>query len=150
VGGYDGQSRVIAHDGLLYVVGRYDGSSNLSSVEVYDPALDTWTLLTAHMANGRSYAGVVVERMVLGAGRSVWSPETPDLWVGEGSLSVLQFLVGVIAHDGLLYVAGGDGGSSNLSSIEVNEPALDSWTLLDALMTNRQSYNGVAVINNPL
>lgn len=53
-------SGVVALNKLLYVVGGDDGTSNLSSVEVYNPEQDTWTLLPAHMGIGRSYAGVAI------------------------------------------------------------------------------------------
>ena len=49
---------MVAHNGMLYVIGGDDGSSNLGSVEYYNPKLDTWTMLTTSMATGRSYAGV--------------------------------------------------------------------------------------------
>ena len=45
---------------LLYVVGGDDGSSNLASVEVYNPKTDSWSMLSSCMSIGRSYAGVVV------------------------------------------------------------------------------------------
>lgn len=51
---------VVANNGLLYVVGGDDGSSNLGTVECYDPKSNTWTLLTCSMMTGRSYAGVTV------------------------------------------------------------------------------------------
>ena len=74
---------MVTHDGLMYVVGGDDGTSNLSSVEMYNPKTDTWTLLKvimsavclfifscllnfvcffpkAAMGIGRSYTGVCV------------------------------------------------------------------------------------------
>ena len=51
---------VVCNNGLLYVVGGDDGSSNLGSVECYDPKSNVWTLLTSSMMTGRSYAGVTV------------------------------------------------------------------------------------------
>lgn len=51
---------VIALDGLLYVVGGDDGASNLASIEIYNPNTNSWSMLTASMNIGRSYAGVVV------------------------------------------------------------------------------------------
>ena len=53
-------SGVIALNGLLYVVGGDDGTSNLASVEVFNPKTDAWTLLPAQMGIGRSYAGVAI------------------------------------------------------------------------------------------
>lgn len=53
-------SGVIAHNGILFVIGGDDGSSNLGSVEFYNPKNDTWTMLISAMTTGRSYAGVCV------------------------------------------------------------------------------------------
>ena len=51
---------VIAVESKLYVVGGDDGTANLTSVEVYDPETDQWTLLPSHMSLGRSYAGIAL------------------------------------------------------------------------------------------
>nr|CAD7414256.1 unnamed protein product [Timema cristinae]CAD7418693.1 unnamed protein product [Timema poppensis] len=51
---------VVAMNGVLYVVGGDDGSSNLASVEVYSPKTDSWTMLPSSMSIGRSYAGVCI------------------------------------------------------------------------------------------
>jgi len=57
---------------------------------------------------------------------------------------------GVVAHDGLLYVVGGDDGTSNLASVEVYCPDSDSWRILPALMTIGRSYAGVCMIDKPM
>ena len=44
---------VASLNGLLYVVGGDDGSSNLHSVEYYNPATDTWTLIKTTMETAR-------------------------------------------------------------------------------------------------
>jgi hypothetical protein len=49
---------------MLYVVGGYDGGSDLSSVERYDVAADTWTAV-APMGSKRNVVGVA--SVVLGA-----------------------------------------------------------------------------------
>lgn len=51
---------VVTLNGLLYSVGGDDGSSNLVSVEVYDPKTDSWSMLPSCMTIGRSYAGVAI------------------------------------------------------------------------------------------
>ena len=53
-------SQVITHNGSIYVIGGDDGTSNLASVEMYNPKADTWTVLVANMTIGRSYTGVCV------------------------------------------------------------------------------------------
>lgn len=44
---------VASLNGLLYVVGGDDGSSNLHSVEYYNPSSDTWSLISTTMEIGR-------------------------------------------------------------------------------------------------
>lgn len=41
-----------ANMGKLWAIGGYDGESNLSTVEVYDPKTDTWTFVAAMCAHG--------------------------------------------------------------------------------------------------
>ncbi|CDI97038.1 kelch ECH associated protein 1 [Echinococcus multilocularis] len=48
-------------DGKIWVFGGYDGNEFLSSVEVYDPARDTWTRTTV-MPCGKSGHAVVTSR----------------------------------------------------------------------------------------
>ena len=57
---------------------------------------------------------------------------------------------GVVIHNDLLYVVGGDDGISSLSSVEYYNPKNDSWTLLNSGMNVGRSYAGVCVINRSL
>lgn len=47
------RSRValVANMGRLYAIGGYDGVSNLSTVEVYNPELDSWEFITSMCAH---------------------------------------------------------------------------------------------------
>ena len=56
---------------------------------------------------------------------------------------------GVITHNGLLYVVGGDDGSSNLQSLESFNPKTEVWTIVQATMSLGRSYTGVCVIDKP-
>ena len=60
------------------------------------------------------------------------------------------YLLGVVAQNGLLYVIGGDDGSSNLGSVEYYSPRSDTWTMLQHCMTTGRSYAGVCVIDKPM
>ena len=51
---------VVSYNGFLYVVGGDDGTTNLSSVEVYCANTNSWKLLPKSMSIGRSYAGVTL------------------------------------------------------------------------------------------
>lgn len=41
-----------ANMGKLYAIGGYDGESNLSTVEVYDPEKDTWNFVSSMLYHG--------------------------------------------------------------------------------------------------
>lgn len=58
--------------------------------------------------------------------------------------------LGVVALNGLLYVVGGDDGSSSLASVEVYSPRTDTWTTLPTCMGIGRSYAGVAIIDKPM
>lgn len=45
----------IINNGLFYVLGGDDGSVNLSSVEVYNPQRNVWSLLPQFLNNPKSY-----------------------------------------------------------------------------------------------
>ena len=51
---------MVASGSNLYVVGGDDGSTNLGSVEMFDPVANQWTMLKCTMMTKRSYAGVAV------------------------------------------------------------------------------------------
>ena len=53
-------SNSLPSSSYLYVVGGDVGSSNLVSVEYYNPRTDTWTFLPTCMTIGRSYAAVAI------------------------------------------------------------------------------------------
>jgi N-acetylneuraminic acid mutarotase len=50
--------RMVAVQGHLYAIGRFDGSTTVPTVERYDPASDTWTFV-APMHQDRGLPGVV-------------------------------------------------------------------------------------------
>ena len=51
---------VATHEGLLYVIGGYDGATHLNSVEVYNPITNSWLMLPSSMAFPRSYFGTAI------------------------------------------------------------------------------------------
>ena len=62
---------------------------------------------------------------------------------------ILIYFLGVVALNGLLYVVGGDDGTSNLASVEVYNPKTNSWSLLPTCMSIGRSYAGVVIIDKP-
>ena len=72
-----------------------------------------------------------------------------DEWTNVSEMNYCRRNAGVVTHNGLLYVIGGDDGSSNLQSVEAYSPKTDSWTVLPAAMSLGRSYTGVCVIDKP-
>ncbi|XP_075980327.1 kelch protein isoform X2 [Anticarsia gemmatalis] len=142
--------------GKLYAVGGYDGASRqcLHTVERYDPAADAWESVE-EMSARRSGCGVgVVEGALYAVGghdgpavrRSVERYRAPDGWSPAPPMHTARRNAAVAAHHGRLYVVGGDDGAANLNTVEVFDPATDTWTMLGATMSVGRSYAGVAVV----
>ena len=76
-----------------------------------------------------------------------------DYWVFHSGIHIIYYtsspVPGVASVNGLLYVVGGDDGSSNLASVECYDPRADTWTLLPSCMTTGRSYSGVTNIDKP-
>ena len=70
-------------------------------------------------------------------------------WSPVAEMNYCRRNAGVISHSGVIYVIGGDDGTSNLASVEMYNPKTDSWSVLAANMTIGRSYTGVCVIDKP-
>eukprot|EP00102_Acyrthosiphon_pisum_P002195 XP_001943389.2 PREDICTED: kelch-like protein 17 isoform X2 [Acyrthosiphon pisum] len=53
--------RVVTFNGLLYVMGGFNGSTRLDSIEIYNPKTNTWTLDTLSTSVEVIYGAVVVD-----------------------------------------------------------------------------------------
>lgn len=96
-------------DGKLYVVGGRDGALNrLDTLEIYDPAFDTWESSEAPAGTLASMPAPL--RDVLAAG----------------------------VINGKLYVVGGNDGSTFLDTVRVYDPAANTWSTEAPMPTARQ------------
>jgi len=149
-------------DGKVYVIGGDNNGSLLATTEVYDPASDTWSvradiptardLLTAVAANnGRIYAiGGIPGCCVPVATVEEYDPVT-DSWVTRASMPTARYELGAaLGGDGRIYVVGGHGSAHNpredLSTVEVYDPATDSWSTGPSMPSARTAM-GVATVN---
>jgi len=57
--GWSSALGAVALGGKVYICGGFDGASSLNSVEMYDPEMDEWTMVSS-MEKHRSASGVVV------------------------------------------------------------------------------------------
>ena len=118
-------------DGLLYAVGGHDGPTVRKSAEVFHPQVEDTGLIEdniyfqknkwiqiSDMLHRRRNAGSVLQHNK-----------------NFRSLFELYLIIsGVASLNGLLYVVGGDDGSSNLHSVEYYNPSSDTWSLISTTM----------------
>ena len=123
--------------GRVYAVGGFNGSLRVRTVDMYDPAADTWTSI-ASMEARRSTLGVaVLSDMIYAVGgfdgsSGLNTAEVLDMGVTQGvqewrpiaSMSTRRSSVGVGVLGGLIYAVGGYDGNSRqcLASVEVYNP----------------------------
>ena len=103
-------------DKVVYAVGGTDGTAELTTVEAYDPAADSWTSLSA-LPQPRSDLGVAIAdaRLVavggLSAGRVLKTVSVMDLatktWAGLPDMSTARHGMAVAAVEKSVYVIGG-------------------------------------------
>lgn len=113
---------VVALGGYIYSIGGTNGTGSLASTWRYDPKADSWQQM-ASMKFGRCYvAAAVLGRKIYAVGGSL----TP---AGPG---------------------GPGGGPGALSSVEVYDPASDSWRLSKSTTVVARSSHALGVVNGVL
>jgi len=156
-----------AVNGKIYVVGGCaegspDPCDGLATLEIYDPATDTWTT-GAPMSTGRDGLGVAaLDGKIYAVGGSdgntpiasgeVYDPAT-NSWTPIASMPTARTQLRLAAVNGLLYAIGGeariDGKVTVLSTVEIYDPTIDSWTSAPPMIEARGGH-GVAVVNETL
>ncbi len=113
---------VASDDKVVYTVGGTDGTTDLPTVEAYDPAADSWTALPA-LPQPRSDLGVAIAdaRLVavggVSAGQVLKTVSVMDLsaksWAGLPDMSTARHGMAVAAVDKSVYVIGGATAAGN-------------------------------------
>ena len=138
-------------NGKVYVLGGYDETTmSTPTVEVYDPATDTWAFAhplpfavnhnAAAVAAGRlySFGAGAGETFVYDANANSWSSRASSHYVHGGTAAV-----GVINDK--IYVAGGIG-TPIQRELEVYDPVANTWTVKAPMGVSRNHCAG-GVIN---
>jgi N-acetylneuraminic acid mutarotase len=140
-------------DGKVYVLGGYDENrSSTATVEVYNPATNTWT--SAHPLpfpvnhNAAAVAGGKLYSFGAGAGQTfVYNPSN-NSWVARASSHYVHSrtaAVGVI--DNKIYVAGG-GETPSQRELEVYDPVANTWTVKAPMRVPRNHCGGGVIDGN--
>ncbi len=139
--------------GIIYVIGGNEGlpagDRDLSVVEAYDPATDTWTRKadmpaarcgpTSAVVDGIIYviggmsatpAGYQADDVEVLSTVEAYDPAT-DIWTRKADMPTARYFTGACVVDGRIYVSGGITawkGYSNISTVEIYDPRTDTWT----------------------
>ncbi len=140
-------------DGKIYVIG---GATD-GSIEVYDPAADSWER-KANMQEWRNaFAASVVDGKiyVIGGGRrnharilatlatvEVYDPAT-DTWEKRADMPTARFHLSANTVNGIIYAIGGfsDLGLRALQTVEAYDPATDTWDTMAAMPEGRSGFS---------
>jgi N-acetylneuraminic acid mutarotase len=140
--------------GRIHVAGGYRANgSSATTVEVYDPATDRWTM-AAPLPQGLNHpaAAVVGERLyVLGGddGRGAvatnyeYDPRS-NSWTVRAPMPTARSAPMAAAIGGRIYVAGGSPDSVG-RTLEAYDPATDAWASLPPMPTGRNHVAGGAI-----
>ena len=132
-------SVVNAH--IIYAIGGVKNAwvgPDLSTVEAYDPATDSWTK-KADMPTGRDYLSTSVVNGIIyaiGGGIVGWRVLTAveaydpvtDSWTKKADMPTARDSLSASVVNGIIYAIGGYDGSSTVGTVEAYDPAMDTWT----------------------
>jgi N-acetylneuraminic acid mutarotase len=144
-----GAGGVAAHEGLVYYAGGLSDGSAVRWFDVYDPRTRRWSRLP-DMPRARDHfqAAIVDSRLYAIGGRDTEVGDTiaeTDVYdFATGSWSTTRSLLptprggyGAAVLDGEIWVVGGEDPQQAFSTVEVYDPARDSWRVSDPVPTPR-------------
>jgi N-acetylneuraminic acid mutarotase len=147
-------------DNKIYLVGGFDSNVKVTStIEVYDPAMDTWSTVAPlpealHHANvavvdGKIYVlGGALDFSFALSGKSYVYDPARDRWDTVASLPAgkERAAAGVGVHDGKIYLAGGGrANNTGVDSVLVYDTKTDQWAELPPLPSPRFHTVGAVV-----
>ena len=154
----NGHTTTYLTDGKVLVTGGYDGTQNLATAEIYDPAADTWTA-TGNMDSIRfSHTATLLDNgkvLIIGGWNGgfldykstlLYDPASgtfthgPDMKYGRSSHTATKLNNGKI-----LIVGGYSGISGNTSVVEIYDPATNTIEEFASLNKGRSYHTATLV-----
>jgi ELWxxDGT repeat protein len=150
-------------DGKIYAVGGFseggfsDATGALPTLEVYDPASNTWMTKTSMAAARNGVAVGVVDGILYAIGGATaavngtplnsveaYDPAT-NTWTPRAPMPTPRAHLDVAVVNGIIYAIGGADGSI-LNTVEAYDPQTNTWTTKAPLLTARSSP-GVEIVD---
>jgi N-acetylneuraminic acid mutarotase len=132
-------SAAVVLGGKIYVIGGFDGTSNVPTdrVDVYDPAAKSWGRAAPLPAPRGGHAAVVLDGKihVLGGGNevstladhSVYDPAT-NRWSRLAPLRRSKGSPAAVVFGGRIYAVGGRSGNLDYGDVDIYDAGGDRWT----------------------
>ena len=146
-------------DGKLYVAGgqsETSGQTPVSTLEMYDPMSDTWTVKTSMPTARTTVAGAAANGRLYVAGGylngylstlEVYDPAS-DTWTTASSMPTARSFAAAAGIDGKFYVVGGGSTAGIFGTLEVYDPGTDMWTTETPMPTVRSTLAAAAIDGN--
>src|SRR5581483_9158741 len=154
------QTATLLPNGLVLVAGGINGSSYLTSAELYNPATGTWTPTgSLHVPRGYHTATLLPSGQVLVAGglnsggalqtTELYNPASGTWGIGPpNSMNTARYShTATLLPNGLVLVAGGIGTSGTLMSAELYNPATLTWTSTGAMSVGHDHHTATLLPN---
>ncbi len=148
-------------NGLIYVMGGGDALSGvtpkppMTTVEIYNPANDTWSTGAAMpLAVSEAMSAVVNGKIYVIGGKPDLNPASnavqeydpvANSWSLKTTMPDSRYAAAAMAYNNLIYIAGGTGTGTELDSLLIYDPTADSWSAGSQMSQARHGQSGAEV-----
>lgn len=145
-------------NGIVYLIGGFNGSRHLRMVVTYNPMTDKFSYISSmHYVRSEVGVGVLNDRIYAVGGfdgtsclRTVECYDAKnDRWRMVAPMLNGKAAVGIGVAAGMLYVIGGHDRECLMSTMECYNPLTDTWTIVPGVKCPRK-YVGAAELNGLL
>ncbi|XP_054153792.1 kelch-like protein 10 [Oppia nitens] len=150
---------LLSFNGLIYVIGGFDGRQHFNTVFAFNPLIRTWSEKSC-MHTPRCYVSVAVcDGFIYAMGGFDGSVRTSSAERYDVKTNQWQFIAhmnharsdaSATSMGGKVFIVGGFNGSEVLRSAELYDPETNEWTLIVPMNTPRSGVQLVSYANQYL
>lgn len=144
---------MVYFDGLVFIIGGFDGTRHFSTVTAFDPVTKTWHE-KGNMTRARCYVSTVsLAGFIYACGGFDGQTRTDtcerydptrNQWSAITSMNHNRSDASAAVLNGKIYIVGGFDGIEVLPTVESFDPLTMSWTLVEMMASPRSGVQAVA------